>query len=356
MIRIEDVWYGGSPAGVAARTALGPASALFAAAAGIRAAAYRHGLWRVAVAPLPVVSVGALRVGGAGKTPFVLWLAGRFVERGLRPCLVTRGYGGRGSGQPRLLRAADIDAAAVDEVGDEAALLALRSGLPVVVGRHRGAACAFAHRELAGSAAPDLFLLDDGFQHLALARALDIVLVDGREPHERLLPAGPLREGATALRRAAVVVAMGHGAALPPLGAGQLGVRAEARASTLVASASDATGEDAARLSGLRVAAVAAIARPERFLADLQRLGARVVATVIRRDHHRYDGNDLREIAAAAANADLVVTTEKDLVKLAAARDLAPRLRALRVDVTVPDAEALLGRVAVAVTPPTFDR
>jgi tetraacyldisaccharide 4'-kinase len=355
---IEQVWYGRSAASIVARAALTPLSFLFAGGVRARGAAYDGGLLRSVRAPGPVVSVGGLRVGGSGKTPFVLWLATALRRRGLSPCLVTSGYGGRGRGRtPKLLLPSVPDAATVAEVGDEAALLAWRSGCPVAVGRDRRAACLLARRELEGQGAgPDLFLLDDGFQHRALVRDLDIVLTDGREEFERLLPAGPLREGHEALDRADVLVALGEGASLPVLADDRLVLRAEARPSMLVASVGDESGEDLSRLAGCRVAAVAAIARPERFLADLERLGAKVESLVLRRDHHRYEAADLREIAAAAAKADLVVTTEKDLVKLSASG--IDGLRALRLDLRVHGGEVLTERIAALARGPrpAFDR
>lgn len=347
---IEEIWYGRAAAAAAARAALHPVSLLYGAAASLRGAAYDHGLKAIVRAPAPVVSIGGLRVGGAGKTPFVLWLAAELKARGLHPCLVTRGYGGRGdASRPRVLTATDLELTAVEvaDLGDETALLALRSGCTVALGRDRASACVQAWRELsAAGQAPDLFLLDDGFQHRRLVRDLDIVLVDGRESAEALLPAGPLREGLGALARADVVVAMGRGASAPAFGSGQAVFCAEAVPGLLVSSVTDRGGEAPESLSGLRVVAVAAIARPERFLADLEGLGARVVATVLRRDHHRYDGGDLREIGGAAVSADLVVTTEKDLVKLTGGARWRERLRALRLAVRVEGGRLLVDRVA----------
>lgn len=343
---LEALWYSDSPGARAARAALAPLAAVHGAAVTLRSSLYDHGFFKTSRAPAPVVSVGSLRVGGAGKTPFVLWLASRLVARGLRPCIVTRGYGGRGDGGAARLVTSDlaVDPRVVEEAGDEACLLALRSGLAVAVGRDRLAACELAWRE----AGPiDLFLLDDGFQHRRLARDLDVVLVSGREDEEALLPAGPLREGPGALRRAGIVVRTGEGGLRPAAC-----VNARTKPEMLVASVGDDHGEDLSRLAGLRVVAVAAIARPGRFLADLEAGGAEVVARVLRRDHHFFDADDRRQIDQAAAGADLVVTTEKDLVKLAGSRSH-PDWRALRIAVEVDDEERLLGLVDACAA---FDR
>jgi len=375
----EALWYSESGAARAARGLLSPLSALFSAAASARSALYRHRILPSSKAPAPVVSVGGLSVGGSGKTPLVLWLAGRLREEGRRPCIVTRGYGRNSPTDMAFLLTAS-DAAgpdAVERAGDEAVLLALRSACPVAVGADRLQACELAAASLAGTpAAPDVFLLDDGFQHRRLARDLDIVLVSGLESSQKSLPAGPLREGVAALSRAGVVVVMGQGGPttvatefdgvpasrgaavmLETLrftgGAGPVVVHASTRARWLVAAVTDDDGDSPTALAGRSVVAVAAIARPQRFLADLQRSGARVVASVLRRDHHRYDDADRRAIDAAAAHADLVVTTEKDLVKLAGLGLAAP-LRALRIEVCVDSDEEqgrLLERVRAA-----FDR
>ena len=371
----EALWFSRSAAAAAARGALAPLSALFAAGVCLRGALYDHGLLGRFHAPAPVLSVGGLSVGGSGKTPFVIWFARRLRGLGHRPCIVTRGYGGDGrTTTPFLLDAVLArDPRAVDRAGDEAVLLALRSGGPVAVGADRLRACELAASRLAGTAdAPDVFLLDDGFQHRRLARDLDVVLVSGREASQRLLPAGPLREGVSALSRSDVVVLMGQGdlplavgsagagsdppAAPVPVGKGRrpaaLALRASTRVSALVSAVTDANGDDPSVLAGRAVVAVAAIARPERFLADLERTGARVVASVLRRDHHRYDEADRRAIDAAAANADWIVTTEKDLVKLTHGTLAAP-LRALRIEVQVDAADEgrLLERARAA-----FDR
>lgn len=355
---LETLWYGDGPAAAVARAALVPLSAAFGAGVALRGALYDRGVLAVRPAPRPVVSVGSLRVGGAGKTPFVLWLVARLREAGYRPCIVLRGYGGEAAVSPILLDAASAgDPAAVARAGDEAVLLALRSGVPVAVGADRSAACALAIARLAGTARdPDLFVLDDGFQHRALARDLDVVLVAGSEARERLLPAGPLREPATALGRADAVVLLGDepGAASVPFGA--LGVRARVCATALVRSVAEDPGPDPRALAGRRVVAVAAIARPGRFVRELERLGADVVARVLRRDHHLYGEADLAAIESAAAAADLVVTTEKDLVKLAATR-VAARLVALRIALTVDDGDALVDLVrSRALAPARFDR
>jgi tetraacyldisaccharide 4'-kinase len=341
----EKLWYSPSASAAAARAALAPLSLVFGAGVRIRSELFERGFATVEQAPAPVVSVGSLRVGGAGKTPFVLWLARELGRRGRRPCIVTRGYGGTASAGPWLLDRAGAslpDAAA--RAGDEAVLLALRSGTPVAIGSDRARACACAAAELAATPrAPDVFVLDDGFQHRRLARALDIVLVSGGEADERLLPAGPLREPVSALARADAVVTM-NGSMDEALRRARdcrshgrsKGVESFARAIGIVGSVADTEAADAEILAGRRVLAVAAIARPERFLETLREKGADVAGTVLRRDHHRYSDEDRRQIDAASGGVDFVVTTEKDMVRLAGASFRAP-LVALRIEIGFAD-------------------
>ena len=347
---IEQLWYGVEPTAASTRALLWPLAAAFGLTAGARSLLYDRGLLRRERAAAPVVSVGALTTGGSGKTPFVLWLARRLQQRGLRPCIVTRGYGGTSRATRLVEPARALDAAVVAESGDEAALLAARSGAVVAISPLRIDAC----RAATAMFSPDVFVLDDGFQHRALARDLDIVLVDGHEKEQRLLPAGPLRERPSALARADVVISSGG---VPPwlqpyARDGRL-LESRTRPSALVSSLDDVAGEPVSSLAGKRIAAVAAVARPERFLSMLAAAGAEAAATVLRRDHHIYGAADWQELAAIARSVDLVVTTEKDLVKLAGlAAQPAPWLRALRIDVEVEGEGSLLDRIAGLVSRP----
>jgi tetraacyldisaccharide 4'-kinase len=223
--------------------------------------------------------------------------------------------------------------------GDEAVLLARRFAGPVVVGEDRTAAARVACEECGA----DVVVLDDGFQHRRLGRDLDVVLL-GTDPRaQRLLPAGPLREGPGALARAGAVVVMDDPGlwieAVVPRGVPVL--RAVTRATALVEPAGEAWRTlGLETLVGQSVAAVAGIARPARFLAQLERLGARVGEVRMLDDHHAYDAGDLAWIAAAARRGP-VLTTEKDLVKLVE-MPAPPPVLALRVTVDVTPPEPLV--------------
>jgi tetraacyldisaccharide 4'-kinase len=311
--------------GLAAEAWLWPlslAAGLYRLALAARGLAYRTGMRKAAHLPVPVISVGNLAVGGTGKTPLVIALAEALAARDRRVGVLTRGYKGGHEGKGALL-VSDGDALHADPAtaGDEAVFLARRlKGVPVAVGTRR----AEAGRLLLDACDLDLLLLDDGFQHWALARDADVVLVDGISPvgNRRLLPRGPLRERPSALARADLVVARFPDQASPPdLSAWTWApVRAaRTRVTGILDPAGEAAPDAGTSLIGLPVLAVAGIARPERFRDTVAGLGARVAAFAPYPDHAAYGSADAARLAARAreAGAEAVVTTQKDAVKLA---------------------------------------
>jgi tetraacyldisaccharide 4'-kinase len=293
-------WWAGE-AGGAGRLAdvfAAPLEAGFRAAAAARNRGYDGGWIGVESVPVPVVSVGNLAVGGAGKTPFAGWLARRLVERGRRPAVVLRGYG-----------------------ADEVALhRAWNPEVPVFAAKRRAAAA----RE-AVAAGADVLVLDDGFQHRRLARDLDVVLVaaEGWTATPRLLPRGPWREPPRALGRADAVVVMRKSATAAAAAQVEATIRALHPALPTVRCALlpdrlAALHGDAAlpleALRGRRVLAVAALATPERFVEQLAALGAEVEGATYP-DHHPYAVRDAAAIARRAGGRT-IVTTAKDAVKL----------------------------------------
>lgn len=244
--------------------------------------------------PLPMISVGNITVGGSGKTPFVIWLCHELRERGYRPVVLCRGDGG-GLKHPKRILPGD----AADDVGDEALLLALRCGSPVIAGRDRVAGCRLAE------GLGDVIVLDDGFQYLQLRRACDIVLAPAEGlGNGHLMPAGPLREPPEALARADLVVRTGSGAPTPLSDRREWRWQAEAQG--IQPFHGGAAPESQSWL------ALAGIARPDRFFAA----AARQVAVGRRMrfpDHHRYTADDVRRILKPGLP---VLTTEKDAVKL----------------------------------------
>lgn len=274
--------------------------------------------------PVPVLSVGNLAAGGLGKTPVTRALAEAAQRAGLRPAVLTRGYGG--SGRSGVLRAGawSEGPASAAACGDEPLWLSrVLPEVPVVVGRDRarGARALLA----GGDEKVDLFLLDDGFQHRGLFRDCDLVLLDAERPvaNGRLLPAGPLREPPSALRRADHLLLTGDGdgpgaEALAELAAAAPGVPwSYCRRRPGAARPLGRTEGDPVALRGRRVHAVTGIARPRRFLATLAEAGVTVAGTSAYRDHHCFTDAELRAAEERARAADAVpVTTAKDAMRL----------------------------------------
>ena len=340
-----------------ARTALSPASALYSLVTRARNRLYDGHWLRITRLPVPVASIGNITVGGTGKTPIVIHLAKRLLEAGIRPLVLSRGYGSDGSGTRIVSDGAAVllDAA---EGGDEPVLIA-RSlpGVPVVVDpdRVRGGLAAVRRFN------PGIVLLDDGYQHRRLARDLDIVLLDAVEPfgHYSVLPSGLLREPFRGLARAGLFIVT-HAPASEPLGTLTSVVRRYNPSAPIVRawhvpeglmSVGPAANAPAPRiaLDGLRCAPVYAfcgIANPQGFLATIREVGARLVGARAFADHHPYTPGEIAALArdAAEAGASFVLTTEKDAVRLTAPPGDLPLL-ALRIRMRIEPEEPVLERL-----------
>jgi len=304
-----------------------PLMPLYAAGAALRAASLKLGLRPVRRLQWPVISVGNLSVGGTGKTPFTIALAKLLVREGVHVDVLSRGYGRSGSGV-ELVEGADTV-----RFGDEPVLIAQRAEVPVWVGTDRFVAGSAAENAATTSekqvlrfAQDDTFkdgrgvhLLDDGFQHRQLARAVDVVLVTREDLDDVLLPAGNLRESLSALSRADFVVVREEemGFVAPRL-------KHFLREGTLIWTLRRKLRFPEPLFvfsSGLRPVAFCAIARPEGFAAMLKEAGCGIVDTIFFRDHHAYEIADMERVVELARqlNATGFVTTEKDAVKLTAA-------------------------------------
>lgn len=285
-----------------------PASLAFGAVTAVRRAAYRAGIFPSARLPVPVIVVGNITVGGTGKTPLVLWLAHYLRRRGRTPGIVSRGYGGKEGAPRRVL--SDSDPVVV---GDEAVLLARRSGAEVWVGADRAAA---AQALLAARAGCDVIVSDDGLQHYALERTIEIAVVDAERGFGNgwLLPAGPLREplsrlagvDAVVLNQEAHVAAHPSGSGIPA-GPARCAMRMEGHQFRSLRQADRRVGPDFFR--GKRVHAVAGTASPGRFFRYLQGMGLYFTPHPFP-DHHPFAAADI-----AFGESDAVVMTEKDGVK-----------------------------------------
>ncbi|MCB2107950.1 MAG: tetraacyldisaccharide 4'-kinase [Rhodobacteraceae bacterium] len=252
-------------------------------------------------APIPVISVGGVTVGGAGKTPVAAEIARQLAGMGQKPAVLLRGYGGRVTSATRV----DPARHTVDDVGDEALIHAAVH--PTWVARRRiVAAC------LAAADGCTIAVLDDGHQHPGLHKDLSIVVLDGRNPfgNQRLVPAGPLREYPDdAIKRAQAVVIVGED---------KTNVAARLPGHVVVLRADLVPDPAATALRGRRVVAFAGIGDPKKFFATLNDLGAQIAARYGFEDHHAFGPSDIQPILDQAfAMQAIPVTTEKDAVRLA---------------------------------------
>lgn len=313
---VTSWWQGraGAPGKVASLLAL-PFEMAFRTGVGLRNRLYDGGLLPLQRAPVPVLSLGNLTVGGTGKTPLAAWLAGRLLERGRRPALVARGYG---EDELRLHRK-------------------WNSGVPVVAQEDR----AFGVWRAAKNGA-DVAVLDDAFQHRRLARDLDIVVVASTTPRTcRLLPRGPFRESFRALERAGIVIVTEKGPAArnPELEAhlARFLSTPPARARLEPDGWEDLSGQ-AASPPPDDILAVSGIGDPESFVRVLEQAGRPPGDLFTYPDHHPYTSRDVRNILSRARGR-CVVTTEKDAMRLKPFRGHFPDLRVLTLRVEIVEGE-----------------
>ncbi len=341
---VEDVIFGRRRS-IIIETALLLLSLLYRTIISLRGLLYRGHILSSRTLPCKVVSVGNITLGGTGKTPMVIFLAGMLREKGRHPVVVSRGYGRRDESETIVVtdgRSIQTDA---HTGGDEPVLIGSKlSDVPVVVGGNRYAAA----RSALELFHPDTVILDDGFQHLRLRRDLDIVLIDATDPfgNGRLFPAGILREPASALRRAQTVVITrsDQAASLDALKTAISRITT-ARIFTSTQQPVDLVGyhtvdpKPLTVLRGTRVVAFCGIARPAGFLAMLRSLGAIIVSEHYYPDHHQYAKSDLVQFYKMAADhrSHMIITTEKDAVRL---RQLSPEgIWALRIKLAVVEQE-----------------
>ena len=321
---------------------LTPASWLYAGAIRLRNHRYdRPGAAeRVGV---PVVSVGNLTVGGTGKTPLVGWLVRQLQQRGLRVAVVSRGYGGDAGRGPLVVSEGHGPMVSPARCGDEPYLLArtLPDAL-VIVGSDRAGSARAALRLGAR-----VIVLDDGFQHRRLARDLDIVLLDGARPlgNRRLLPAGTLREPASQLSRANLIVATrcSSGESLRAI---ESEIRRHNASAPVLRAIDRARGffdrRGAPVAAPTRAVAFCAIGRPAAFRHDLEAQGVELVSFHPFRDHHRFTPRELQELSRMAERHHAaLVATEKDLARQAGEPWTAEPI-ALRIEPEIADEQVLI--------------
>jgi len=311
--------------------ALAPLGTLYGAVMKARRALYQRGLLKVHQPGVPVISVGNITTGGTGKTPLVEWIANEAASRKRRVCILTRGYGRPGPGDRVIVSDATEVLSDAERAGDEALLLAehLRGRAAVISDADRVSAARWA---IAGLQS-DLLVLDDGFQHLRVARNLDIVTIDAMNPagNGRLLPAGILREPFSQIARADCVVITRADFTdnienlekeIESVAAGLPIFRS--RMKPLRLRSINPGGEAAADIDEViktrPAAAICAIGNPQSFFAQLRRDGYRLCHARSFRDHHNFTQNDIDQFIREARlhGAEAILTTAKDEVKLRA--------------------------------------
>ena len=330
------------PAGVI----LSPLSLVYGAGVRLRLSLYRTGIFKTHTLPCTVISVGNITAGGAGKTPMTIHIAGLLKKMGRSVVVLSRGYKRSSKGVKIVSDGAKLLLGPM-EAGDEPYLMARRlEGVPVVVGEDRVKAGEYAIRKFT----PDCILLDDGFQHIRLFRDLNILLVDSKTAfgNDRLLPAGLLREPMGGVGRADLIMIKGvkdhklkpsDEERLKDFNLDTLGFHYRVTGASALKK-KKRLGPD--ELGGLKVFALAGVANPGAFLETLKELGASVTGKLLYRDHHAYSKADFDSIIKAAeGQAELIVTTEKDGVKLERFADGRVPIYAIGIEVVVDEAAAL---------------
>jgi tetraacyldisaccharide 4'-kinase len=297
-------------------------TSIYGAVAQLRNDFYDRGVLKQRRLSKPVISIGNLSLGGSGKTPFVILLGELLKSRQLQFDVLSRGYGRRTRG------VLSVDPhGSPDDFGDEPLLIARRLGCPVVVGEDRYQAGVFAEKAFG----VQLHILDDGFQHRSLARDFDIVMLSADDLRDRLLPVGRLREPLDSLRRASAVVTATDEYKLE-----KLPVNAKAMWSVQRGISISNPPE--------RPVVFCGIARPQKFVNQLQEAGLRQSASKFYRDHHRYSEQDIRTLIELKDKhcSGGFITTEKDAVNLGQRVEQLGRVEIAKVTMKLDQADAAL--------------
>ncbi len=324
-----------------------PLSLLYRAAVQLRNFCFAHRLLRSVRLPRPVVSVGNLTVGGTGKTPTCLWLAHQLSLRGLAVGILSRGYR-RANNTPVILRPSDANPPSIDKAGDEPFMMARIYGQTVGVGANRAESAA----ALLRGQDVDVFVLDDGFQHRRVRRDVDLLLL-GQDAGGSLLPAGPFREPKGNLRRADFLLATGGDglwtSSIPRELAGA-SFSASLRGVSLIGFSRQGSREfPLTLLYRSKILTVTGIADPRGLYRLIHEWEGEIVETLEFPDHHFYTARDWQQISRMARLVDLIITTEKDILKLTHFPFAKDKLLALRVALEVENGDALVDGIVAKI-------
>ena len=292
-----------------------PFSPLCSAAMRLRERFYKKKIFKSTAFEVPVISVGNLTLGGTGKTPMVQFLARLLQDNGFQPAIISRGYGGATKERINIVSDGKEIFLGADYVGDEPRMLAESlPGVPVLTGIVRKLPAAEAVKMGA-----NVLLLDDGFQHHAVMRDVDVVLLDATRPlgNGWPLPAGNLREFPQALKRADFLL-MTRSGAKDQLTFRDYPIRNSYHQLADIAVSLDGHKVPVDQLKELDLLAFAGIANPESFFTSLENIGVSLNQKLAFADHTEYQHSTLEQLRVLSANVDALITTEKDAVKLSA--------------------------------------
>lgn len=296
-----------------ARKFLLPLTPLYRLALGLRELRLRSGLESVRRLRYPVVSIGSLSAGGSGKTPLTIAIAKALTRRGLQVDVLSRGYGRSNNAAMRV-----DPSGSAEDFGDEPLLIARESGAPVYVAPQRYDAGCLAESAQSDSSAQIVHLLDDGFQHRQLHRDVNILIVDDRDLHDHLLPAGNLRESLRAFERADVIAIPSESRELAHYLLDPIQIDRNSEEPRWIGPIWRLDRRMTVPSISGPIVAFCGIARSDQFFNGLESQGLHLASRIAFADHHRYDQHDVDCIlgAARSINAAAVVTTEKDHVRL----------------------------------------
>jgi tetraacyldisaccharide 4'-kinase len=335
--------------------ALAPLDGLYGAAMKVRRVLYQTGRFRVHRVGAPVISIGNLTTGGTGKTPLVEWIASELAQKGRRVCILTRGYGRRSSGTRVVVSNGSEILLDAKEAGDEPLLLAerLRGRAAVICDADRVSAAHWAVENFQS----DVFVLDDGFQHLSIARNLNLLTIDATNPwgNRKLLPAGILRERPAELARANCILItradnpdqtneLQH--EINKLSGGCPVFRSRMTLRGLCEVAHRESPAATNKIQASSVAAFCAIGNPESFFSLVRRGGYQLCHTQAFRDHHTYTQDDVDRVAreSITLGAQILLTTAKDEVKLRTL-DFALPCYAVDIAIEIENKESLIALI-----------
>ncbi|MEN6317407.1 MAG: tetraacyldisaccharide 4'-kinase [Syntrophaceae bacterium] len=339
--RLRAIWYGDNTASILnpLTLILSVLSFVYRFVINLRNQMYNQGILKQEKLACKVISVGNITVGGTGKTPTVIMLAKLLKERGYRPAVLSRGYGGNAKSPVNIVSDGSKTLMGHIEAGDEPVLIAQSvNGIPVLTGPKRTLTGMFAIENMNA----DILVLDDAFQHRCIFRDIDIVILNREKPFGNgfLLPRGPLREPPISLDRAHIQIWKDNTLD------GRFPKYCEQGIGTFSPTLSEylkpkdilrgGTGEalPLEYISGKKVGAVAGIGSPENFKETIESIGATLVSFLIFPDHYRYTPEDIAEIRekASASDAECILTTEKDGIRLADFPDFLKDTLILRVE------------------------